>query len=569
MGGLEIWEAFRLVVNPGLPMKRFQKCLRCRSFVPFWSLKLNEKIEMPMQEIEPGLDDQMRLDAVVLAVIQCKDQFNSHDVRSLKLTSKQLKRVADDLFLRSLDLSQCYGDVDILPLDFEILTPALLKNVQKVSIDPNWEDENADIQKYACEIKRILSITSHNLRELSINRVPAPVPLAALIKDNLTWPNLQKLSLRKGNIAGAKQELYSMRQLRSLSFNCKDSNRNDRKTLLSAPFLTNLTELQLFMTRQTLTPLYMSKLFTRARYLETLDLFGNLDFDYFGGVNLANLKNLRLHNFVCGNTHFGPLLAHTWKNLQTLGISYNFLLNTDLVFLIDSAKAAFPSLTCFVLGHVGGEDEFQDWSCLSRIDLPNLEHLHLGVGIRGLVSLVEPTVKLPKLRKLTIATCATIGHPRWWEENAEKIFSSKLLQQLQQLSINSIYFRIESLAILCKHAKQFKNLQKLEVHCYDMDGVMLIARCGKTGGFLNLRDITLHDMDPNYYRYIEWINGKQYMYGLEVSIKHVWPHIEYKCYTGSRDEMGMYGHPDEFVEEEDQIIDLQALHFNEMGDDDD
>jgi len=284
------------------------------------------RIKMAMQQIQPEIDYQICLDALEIAIRTSKEQFNSNTVRSLKLTCKGLKRVADDLFLRSLTVSKCLyeseEDFKTIPPDFEILTPALLKNVRDISIFLDWEEDAATIQNYIAGSKRILGLTSHNLRKLFI--IGTSVPTAELLKGNLAWPNLKELSFNIGSIAGAKEELYSMRQLRSLCLQYVDSNNKDRKALLSAPFLANLTRLELFLSSsQTLTPLYMSKLLVRTKQLESLRMHGNLDFDYFGGIHLENLKHLELRS--CGDVDLAPLLAQPRPNLQTLWLNYGFI----------------------------------------------------------------------------------------------------------------------------------------------------------------------------------------------------------------------------------------------------
>jgi len=165
--------------------------------------------------------------------------------------------------------------------------------------------------------------------------------------------------------------------------------------------------------------------------------------------------------------------------------------------LYNSAKEAFPKLTCLSLGQLGSDlDEHQDWSCLERINLPNLTDLLLPLGFREIVGLVKPTAELPKLRKLNLGLGYKAGHPLDWENNAEEIFSSPLLHQLEELSIYNSHFRLGSLAILCEYATQFKYLVSLEVHCYDMEGVRIIANAGRVGGFPNLEKISFYDMVP-------------------------------------------------------------------------
>jgi len=274
-----------------------------------------------MQQIQPEVDYQTCLDALEIAIRTCKDQFDYYTVRSLKLTCKALKQVADDLFLTSLRVSKCVRDFESIPPDFEILMPALLKNVREINITLDWEEDAATIQDYAAGTKHILRLTSRNLRKLRMHRL---VPMAELIEGNLAWPNLKHLCFNLRSIARAKKELYSMRHLRSLCLRYFDSNSKDRKALLSAPFLANLTRLELFLSsRQTLTPQYMSKLFARTKHLEILEMWGNLDFDYFGGIHLENLKKLELRS--CGDVDLAPLLAQPRPNLQTLWLNYGFI----------------------------------------------------------------------------------------------------------------------------------------------------------------------------------------------------------------------------------------------------
>lgn len=518
-----------------------------------------------MQQTQPELDHQRCLDALEIAIRICKDQINAYTVRALKLTCKGLKHLADDVFLTSLSVSECFRDFERIPPDFEILTPALLKHVRDISIDLNWKKDAATIQNYVAGTRRILDLTSHKLRNLRINRGPVPV-VAELIKGNVTWPNLQNLSLHTRGIARVKEELYSMRQLRSLLLNYLDSNKHDRKTLLSAPFLSNLTKLELFTSSsQNLTPLYMSKLFLRTKQLETLKIFGNLDFDYFGGILLEKLRDLDLH--CLGTIDLAPLLAQPRPNLQSLMLIYDFLFNEELHDLIDSAKEVFPNLTCLLLCQSSSNyDEDQDWSCLERIDLPNLTELYLSIGFREIVGIVQPTAKLPKLRSLSVGIGFPVGHPRDWEENAEQIFSSPLLHQLEKLIIHNSYFRLGSLAILCKYATQLKMLETLEVHCYDMAGVRMIADAGELGGFPNLKTIVFYDMDPGFDVRIDWVNGEQYFYPMEWFLRPVWPNIKYFCWSGSEDEMEKYGQPNEFAEV-DEIEGLQELHIAEVDND--
>jgi len=216
--------------------------------------------------------------------------------------------------------------------------------------------------------------------------------------------------------------------------------------------------------------------------------------------------------------------------------------------LYDSGKEAFPKLTFLNLSHFScNHDENQDWSCLKRIDLPNLTDLALQVGLREIVYMIKPTAKLPKLKRLIIFGY-NYGHPRRdWENNAEEIFSSPLLHQLEELNIMSSHFRVGSLRILCSHAKKFKNLISLCVHCYDMEGVRIIANAGRVGGFPNLEKISFYDMD---------------YYLIECLLRPVWPDIKYACWIGEDDQMAKYGQPDEFAEV-DQIEELQELHIVE------
>jgi hypothetical protein len=519
---------------------------------------------MPSHQDAPKIDPERCLEALTLAISRCRHRF-IRDTANLRLTCKELKRLVDDLFNRSLFVSEGWGGMhrETDP-DFDILTPALLKNVQKIHISLLWEDSFADIPRYEAGVKRILDWTSHNLRELSINEAPS---LAALIKDNFTWPHLEKLILRTGKIAEVKHELYSMRNLRFLHLNFVDSNRHDRRAFLSLP-LANLTQLELYLSWESRTPLYMSKLFTRASQLQKLDLFGGLDYNYFGGIHLQNLKELTLDGYK--ETLLSPLLERPYPDLRRLNISFAFLPDEELENFILSAKVAFPNLESLALGQSNNEpDIIQDWSCLSSIDLPNLTDLTIHCGFKEVIGIVAPTAKLPKLRTLMLGTgiISKSGHPKDWEDYAEQMFSSKLVQQLEELSIKSRNFRIASLEILCKYSSQFKNLYELEVHVYDIQGLAKIAVAGLTGGFPRLKRIVFHEMNDIFKNEPTYIDARYYVFEIAVLLTPVWPDIDYYVWIGGREAMQKYGQPDEFEETDPFHDDLNQwfqLELNEL-----
>jgi hypothetical protein len=531
--------------------------------------KKPKKMEMSSNHDDPKIDPERCLQALTLAISRCRHRFIC-DNASLRLACKELKRVVDDLFLKSLYVSERYGSYGICgwrhreTADFEVLCLELLKNVQKIQINLEWDNRTVQIPIYEAGVKRILDITSPNLRELSIDDPPS---LVALIKDNFTWPRLEKLTLRIGRIAEARHELYAIRNLRFLKLDLRESNKHDRKAFLRLR-LANLTQLDLHLPRDSGNPLYMSKLFTRASQLQKLNLYGALDYNYFGGINLQNLRELHLNNY--GATLLSPLLEHPRPTLRRLNITYAVLFYAELENFIRAGKVAFPNLEFLALSQLFSHpDLVLAWSCLSSIDLPNLTDLEIRSGFNEVIGIVAPTAKLPKLRNLRLGSdsVGTSGYPQDWERHAEQMFSSKLVQQLEVLQIESRYFRVPSLKILCKHAPQFKNLRELHVHSYNMEGVKEISKAGLDGGFPKLERIRFWDMDETFRSKRTLKNGRFYVYEVELLLKSAWPDIEYEIWYGIREEMQKYGQPDEFEEAadptEDQLDEMIALQIDE------
>jgi len=209
--------------------------------------------------------------------------------------------------------------------------------------------------------------------------------------------------------------------------------------------------------------------------------------------------------------------------------------------------------------------EHQDWSCLSRIDLPNLTELHIGVGFNKISGIVKPTANLPKLEKLQVDRWVKTRHPREWAEYAEEMFSSPLLQQLVELGVPNSHFRLDSLAVLCKYAMQLKNLVSLEVHCYDLEGVRMIGDAGKAGGFPILKNIAVSDVRRDCL-----IDLKGFQTELKSCLTAVWPKIETErdhnsiSFISNEDSVA-YGQPNEFGQlEADQVEeDLEELQIHD------
>jgi len=233
---------------------------------------------MSIQQNKAALARETCLEALAIAIPRlCKkhllffenNPFNDgwyryNKFRILRLCCKRLKQVVDEL-MTSLWVHD-------RQTDFDILTPALLRNVRKLDISPIRQfDHNEVIESYLLDLKRILLLTAPILRELKICRVP--VPLALLI-EGLAFPNLERLSLggMEGNISGARVGLYSMQELRYLSLDGQGLNKADFKVLLSTPFLSNLTRLALDMAARALTTKYMKLLLRGASSLKILDL---------------------------------------------------------------------------------------------------------------------------------------------------------------------------------------------------------------------------------------------------------------------------------------------------------
>ncbi|KAL4528843.1 hypothetical protein Ndes2437B_g03361 [Nannochloris sp. 'desiccata'] len=330
-----------------------------------------------------------------------------------------------------------------------------------------------------------------------------------------------------------KQEFLSMRKLDTLSIMEQELNKEDADVLLSAPFLSNLTELTLSTADAVGTTEYMSKLLAKATNLETLVLHGEVDFDYLGAVPLnEKLKQFKFDNYFEGDViiHFGPLLSQPRPHLRSLAIKCGILNTENFEELIDSAKENLPNLERLMITDLWeNKNEQLDWDLLSRLDFPNLVELRLDTYATMAACIAESTVKLPKLEILDLGRIYDFGVAK--KLAYEKLFSSPLLHQLKTLRVPYETFDLDNLAILCKHAQKFENLEKLTVHSRTMKGVERIATCGKKkGGFPRLQKIDFSEMAV-------FANGRAKTPFNEDKVgdclRKVWPNIEYECdYAG-------------------------------------
>lgn len=528
---------------------------------------------MSVQQSEPALARQTCLKAFAIAIpIMCKeDQLNDaftykrprcNQIQALRLCCKEFRKIVDDLgVLTRLRIFEGQSD-------FAVLTPALMKNVRHLDISPDCAEKHYKlIKNHLPELKRIFHLTAPNLHGLVISRVPAP--LAVFIK-GLSFSNLETLTLdgMEGSISGAKDELYSMQKLQTLSLEDQKLNIADGKVLLSAPFLSNLAELVLGMTARALTTEYMSNLLTDATSLKRLWLINDKgpDFNYFGSAKLENLEQLVFDNESEEDqvyVRFGPLLAQSRPNLRILCVHGGTVTTQELKNLLASGKAALPNLNYlsitkpFLDDSDSDDDQVPDWSCLSQIDFPNLVDLKLECHFKELLGLLQPTAKLPKLKSLDV-TCS--DSDSWPPRNytleilkySEQLFSSPIFYQLTSLHIRSYYFRLDSLAVLCKYAPKMKGLRYLTVHSHDLEGVQMIANCGQNGGFPNLARIEFCDMSRIYAGGAmerDRIRGEKFQLEIRDCLRKVWPTIRFECHCHPMNDHD-YGQPGEFYNPE-------------------
>jgi len=488
---------------------------------------------MSVQLNEPGLTRQICMKALAIAIpivggdVEL-DILSYEDIKTLRLTSKRLQEIAN-CFITDLRIHGANRD-------FEVLTASFLKNLHLIDIIPSEDFIIKCIEgfkKHTDDITRVLKLAAPTLQELSMHRLT--MPASKLLGGTGCWPNLKRFSLcgNFGNLVGIKQEFLSMRKLHTLSIMEQELNKEDADVLLLAFFLSNLTELTLSTADAVGNTEYMSKLLAKASNLNTLVLHGEVDFDYLGSAPLnEKLKKFKFDNYYECDVivHFGPLLSQPRPHLRSFAVKCGRLTTENLEKLMDSATENLPNLEQLMITDLAFDEyEELDWSLLSRLELPNLVELRLDTYATEAVFITESTVKLPKLKTLDLGRIEALGRDK--KVAYEKLFSSPLLHQLTTLRIPYDSFDLDDLAILCKHAQKFENLEKLTVHSRTMKGVEKIATCGKRkGGFPRLQKIDFSEMAI-------FANGRAKTPFNEDRVgdclRKVWPNIEYEChYSG-------------------------------------
>jgi hypothetical protein len=466
--------------------------------------------------------DRRCLEALAIAIPLLKDILDDEeDVEALRLTCKDLRDITRSLITRLWFHGANSKE------DFEVLKFPFLENIRKIDIiSGRYEPKVGDgFRQDKTKIKLVLKMVSPTLYELSMHR--HAVPAAEILEGTGSWPRLKRFSLdgQPGNLVGIKNELLSMTSLHTLSIVGQQLNEEDAAILLSAPFLSNLTELTLNTWDAAGTTEYMSQLLEKATNLETLVLHGEVDFD-FPAPFPEPLKHLKLENY-SGNevkVHFGSLLAQPRPHLRSLAIQGFIVTTEELDLLIDSAKTALPNLERLLFSDLCYDPhDMIDQRCLARIDLPNLIELRLHTAPQYAARIAERTVKLPKLKILDLGEATKLFFVRLnWTDAYEKLFSSPLVQQLTTLRIPNERFDDDSMRFLCKYASKMQNLENLTVHFDDTRGADILAACGKEGGFPNLKKIVLPHANSCLW------NGKVM---IAKRLHTGWPKIEYEYHV--------------------------------------
>jgi hypothetical protein len=420
----------------------------------------------------------------ILRVLECGGILTREDVQNLRLTCKELKQLCDPFLKKlKLDVETMYKTLpgaDYAPL----ASCPLLQFLTDVEIRLGHDDFSIheDIWRSHCEkVYSIVSQRSEQLQRLEINNAE---------RDHRDWnfisrfatcrfPKLKSLSLvhLRPNLPTVEHAFFSMTALEQLylpkdppsSYPAGFLEVNDLEVLARAPFLDNLTDLRLslskfsdIMLEETVmdSPEFvepLSSIFRRATNLRKIGLFGSPTLPLWGQA--PQLEEVSIDMCICpGSIVLPPSLVRLVLrelDLKSLGGFLNLFTSGNLPLL--------RHFEAFSYTENDVNDQDINWTeFIHQLKLPSLETLILNgffnISASDIFSIVTAMPNVPNLKKYEIAV---YNRDPVDARLVREFFSSSLAAKLEELDLSNFNLGSgEGLAAMLENISIMRGVKK-------------------------------------------------------------------------------------------------------------
>jgi len=447
-----------------------------------------------------------------LVLSTSKESFSSADLIALRATNKAIKRLVDPVLFKKLELNT----LTLEETEYKAIAGSpLLEHVRELKISVNSEaDEEEDANAYMEEFwnrhkKALLSIISQISPRLELLQIrdgfhfsdSSCFTTCLLAKPVEPYKQLKELDIdgldmNFNTIQTLKPALFLMTKLETVKLKTNYFERNygvdveGLKILAQAPFLENLSELQL-----------------RLKFDDALEIPGNLNQQFLEPLTAllrrcsTNLKILNLG---------GAPSLHNYRellpNIENLKLFYSALpedamLPRSLEYLELDLELGSPTTILLCSGNfpqlkvldmaIARFDGQDNWAqCMQQITLPNPEELGLhrchGLTSNDVLCIAEAAPNIPKLREFSaeVVEQRTAADP----ELASRFFSSGFCRSLVVLELVFVKFA-DGFKELIKNESKMPCLERLCITAITKRDVQYIAAAGASGAWPQLQEL--------------------------------------------------------------------------------
>jgi hypothetical protein len=482
------------------------------------------------------------LPGIALAISNAGNIFTNDDIKSLRLTCKLLKELADP-FLTKLKV-----DIHELALDDDyaaLASSSLLDHTRELEI---WSDEIDLTEFWDSNGQYVLSIVQQcaphiELLSLSLcDEDDLVLQKLSSLSQNLKYPSLKSLDIQNV-LPDTVSILSSMPSLLILSLGTGGNNLDidDVKILSRAPVLKNLTDVDLGFelkfdhntgelstaeNAKFIEPLI--SLFKQVLKMERLRLYHAPTLQFFEDAPpLENLQRVYIENCnFAGNFS----LPQSLIDLHFNGCSLN---QKAIKALLTSG--CLPRLKILDFDGVAIMDDIDGnfWTkCLPKLNLPLIESISIktcqNCDANAALCIAEAAPKLLNLKKYVV--CLVKG----WNNSVsdvslvKKFFSSPLCANIEVLELQEMDLGAAGFKVFIENASNMQCLKILEGLAVDrvVPQLKLMAKAGSHGGWPLLESLVFTGIDG------ACDGPRDSLYANEKVFARVWPNLKLSFVIG-------------------------------------